>query len=101
MRDPRNDDDYDTWLYGTEPIPGDGSWRVPTELTYTSTSPMLDPVNRRLAPIGLRIDPTEAEPIIYQIIDLEDGELQFGPDFRTLHDAVDFLQYTINAEITE
>ena len=24
--DPRNDEDYDTFLYGTEPIPGDESW---------------------------------------------------------------------------
>lgn len=24
--DPRNDEDYDTFLYGTEPIPGDTSW---------------------------------------------------------------------------
>ena len=24
--DPRNEDDYDTWDYGTEPIPGDHTW---------------------------------------------------------------------------
>lgn len=24
--DPRNDDDYDTWAYGTEPLPGDHAW---------------------------------------------------------------------------
>lgn len=24
--DPRNDDDYDTWAYGTEPLPGDLAW---------------------------------------------------------------------------
>lgn len=27
--DPRNDDDYDTFDYGTEPIPGDTSWVAP------------------------------------------------------------------------
>jgi hypothetical protein len=101
MRDPRNDADYDTWTYGTEPIPGDGSWRPCTEMTITSISPMLDPINQRLARIGLRIDPSEAAPTIYQIIDLEDGELQFGPDFQHLHDAVDFLQDTLNLQITE
>ena len=26
-KDPRNDDDYDTFLYGTEPLPGDRTWR--------------------------------------------------------------------------
>lgn len=24
--DPRNDDDYDTFEYGTEPLPGDHTW---------------------------------------------------------------------------
>ena len=24
--DPRNQDDYDTWEYGTEPIPNDHTW---------------------------------------------------------------------------
>lgn len=24
--DPRNDDDYDTFEYGTEPLPGDNTW---------------------------------------------------------------------------
>jgi hypothetical protein len=24
--DPRNEDDYDTWEYGTEPVPGDHTW---------------------------------------------------------------------------
>ena len=24
--DPRNDEDYDTWEYGTEPIPQDHTW---------------------------------------------------------------------------
>lgn len=27
--DPRNDDDYDTFEYGTEPIPGDTAWVAP------------------------------------------------------------------------
>ena len=31
--DPRNDDDYDTFEYGTEPIPSDTSWVRPTTLT--------------------------------------------------------------------
>ena len=101
MRDPRNDADYDTWTYGTEPIPGDGSWRPCTEMTITSISPMLEPINQRLARIGLCINATEADPATYQIIDLEDNKLQFGPDFRHLHDAVDFLQDTLNLELTE
>ena len=25
--DPRNEEDYDTWEYGTEPIPQDHTWR--------------------------------------------------------------------------
>ena len=24
--DPRNEDDFDTWEYGTEPLPGDDTW---------------------------------------------------------------------------
>jgi hypothetical protein len=24
--DPRNEEDYDTWEYGTEPVPGDDTW---------------------------------------------------------------------------
>ena len=26
--DPRNEDDYDTWEYGTEPVPGDHTWHT-------------------------------------------------------------------------
>lgn len=26
MRDPRNEDDFDTWEYGTEPLPNDRTW---------------------------------------------------------------------------
>ena len=26
MRDPRNDEDYDTWDVGMEPLPGDRTW---------------------------------------------------------------------------
>lgn len=25
--DPRNEDDYDTWSYGTEPLPHDHTWQ--------------------------------------------------------------------------
>jgi hypothetical protein len=25
--DPRNEDDFDTWEYGTEPLPHDHTWR--------------------------------------------------------------------------
>lgn len=28
--DPRNDDDYDTFEYGTEPLPGDHTWTKQT-----------------------------------------------------------------------
>lgn len=24
--DPRNEDDFDTWTYGTEPLPNDHTW---------------------------------------------------------------------------
>ena len=27
VSDPRNEDDYDTWEYGTEPVPGDSTWK--------------------------------------------------------------------------
>ena len=27
VSDPRNEDDYDTWEYGTEPIPNDKTWQ--------------------------------------------------------------------------
>jgi hypothetical protein len=26
LSDPRNEDDFDTWEYGTEPLPGDDTW---------------------------------------------------------------------------
>ena len=29
--DPRNDDDFDTYDYGTEPIPGDRTWAMHNE----------------------------------------------------------------------
>lgn len=31
VEDPRNDDDYDTYEYGTEPLPGDETWKKPEE----------------------------------------------------------------------
>jgi len=27
LEDPRNEDDYDTFEYGTEPLPGDQTWK--------------------------------------------------------------------------
>jgi hypothetical protein len=27
IEDPRNEDDFDTWNYGTEPLPHDHTWR--------------------------------------------------------------------------
>ena len=27
LSDPRNEDDFDTWTYGTEPLPGDNTWQ--------------------------------------------------------------------------
>lgn len=27
MEDPRNENDYDTWSYGTEPLPHDHTWQ--------------------------------------------------------------------------
>ena len=29
VSDPRNEPDYDTFPYGTEPIPGDKTWATP------------------------------------------------------------------------
>jgi len=26
VKDPRNEDDFDTWAYGTEPLPKDTTW---------------------------------------------------------------------------
>ena len=26
IADPRNEEDYDSWSYGTEPLPGDNTW---------------------------------------------------------------------------
>lgn len=31
--DPRNEDDFDTWTYGTEPIPNDPTWITPMNPT--------------------------------------------------------------------
>jgi hypothetical protein len=33
MPDPRNEPDYDTFPYGTEPIPGDKTWATPKAKT--------------------------------------------------------------------
>ena len=30
VSDPRNEDDYDTWEYGTEPLPDDHTWKTKT-----------------------------------------------------------------------
>jgi hypothetical protein len=35
-QDPRNEDDYDTWNVGMEPIPGDQTWKS-TAIDVTST----------------------------------------------------------------
>ena len=32
--DPRNEDDYDTWEYGTEPVPGDHTWKKQSESDF-------------------------------------------------------------------
>lgn len=34
--DPRNDEDYDTYEYGTEPLPGDETWKKSVNLSEDS-----------------------------------------------------------------
>ena len=38
--DPRNEDDYDTWEYGTEPVPGDHTWTA--EMEHDGWDSLLD-----------------------------------------------------------
>ena len=40
--DPRNHDDYDTWEYGTEPIPNDHTWSDSKELKSKSEAKKCD-----------------------------------------------------------
>jgi len=42
--DPRNEDDYDTWEYGTEPVPGDHTWadKVYLEAAETGWDDLMD-----------------------------------------------------------
>jgi len=32
VSDPRNEEDFDTWEYGTEPIPHDKTWKENTKI---------------------------------------------------------------------
>lgn len=41
--DPRNEDDYDTWDYGTEPLPRDHTWQ------HTSIDVSVSPSNGDMA----------------------------------------------------
>ena len=34
VSDPRNEDDYDTWEYGTEPLPDDHTWGTKKVSTF-------------------------------------------------------------------
>ena len=34
VSDPRNEDDYDTWEYGTEPLPDDHTWGTKKVATF-------------------------------------------------------------------
>ena len=34
VSDPRNEEDYDTWEYGTEPVPGDDTWKKESETEF-------------------------------------------------------------------
>ena len=36
--DPRNEDDFDTWTYGTEPIPYDPTWTSPMHESINSVA---------------------------------------------------------------
>lgn len=53
--DPRNDDDFDTWVYGTEPIPGDHTWHANSARNLTLPCPGAQPLSldeARLASVG-------------------------------------------------
>jgi hypothetical protein len=39
--DQRNEEDYDTWAYGTEPLPGDHTWRSTSVDVDVSPSPII------------------------------------------------------------
>jgi hypothetical protein len=59
--DPRNDDDFDTWAYGTEPVPGDTTW-APSPHDHPSLNPSmsLSNLNQRnsLSPVEVATSPT-------------------------------------------
>ncbi len=40
--DPRNEDDYDTWEYGTEPVPGDDTWTNILDKTEQYSNPFAE-----------------------------------------------------------
>lgn len=48
MTDPRNDDDFDTWTYGTEPLPEDQTWRHRSDPSSVSTELKPSPEQRRI-----------------------------------------------------
>ena len=37
VEDPRNDEDYDTYEYGTEPLPGDQTWKESSKSSLDET----------------------------------------------------------------
>jgi hypothetical protein len=40
IEDPRNEDDFDTWSYGTEPLPYDHTWRsASVDVAVSPTKP--------------------------------------------------------------
>ena len=49
--DPRNEDDYDTWEYGTEPLPGDDAWSKQQQEYNDAFDSLLD----QLGDIGLGV----------------------------------------------
>lgn len=59
--DPRNEDDYDTWEYGTEPVPGDSTWKRESESEFEKVWREMDEIEP-LTPIT----PTEEQDAFTQ-----------------------------------
>ena len=52
--DPRNEEDYDTWEYGTEPVPGDATWALDsiTEAAEKGWDELMDKADQPINPFA-------------------------------------------------
>ena len=88
--DPRNEDDYDTWEYGTEPVPGDHTWTA--EMSHDGWDSLLDKADQPGNPMAEMLWENEKKKARRMEVDKSQEFIQSGMTLITEPESDKYLK---------